>query len=275
MREILDLEPTRPRHILKTNALNKVYPNGTVALQGISVSMRKDDFVVIIGSSGAGKSTFLRCLNLLIRPTAGSVIFMGSDISEISGRKLNEVRNRIGIIFQQFHLVRRLSVLENVLVGRLRFNTSVCRFPLSIIRLFSKEDKEIAFQCLKSVGIEELAFQRADTLSGGQQQRVAIARVLAQEPDVFLADEPIASLDPKSAEIVMEILRKIHETRKIPVLINLHHIEFAKQYGKRVIGMKDGRLVFDVPTSDLTNEIIEMTYGETIMEEKADRYAFA
>jgi len=158
--------------------------------------------------------------------------------------------------------VRRLNVLENVLTGRLRFQSSPIRHGLSLLRCFSKAEKEFAFECLRSVGIAELAFQRADTLSGGQQQRVAIARALAQEPDALLADEPIASLDPRSAETVMRILRQIHESEKIPVIVNLHHIDFAKSYAKRILGMAHGRVVFEGKAEDLVPDVIERIYGD-------------
>lgn len=247
--------------VIRTDRLGKVYGNGTKALQDVSLSFGRDDFVSIIGSSGAGKSTYLRCLNRLIRPSAGSVELLGQDITGACGRHLKQVRRRVGMIFQQFHLVRRLTVLDNVLVGRLRFNAGPLQQGLSLLRLFPRSEREMAFDCLKQVGIADLAFQRADTLSGGQQQRVAIARTLAQKPEVFLADEPIASLDPRSAETVMEILSHIHETKKIPVIVNLHHIDFAKRYAKRVVGMAGGRVVFEGKSSDLTRDVIMPIYG--------------
>ncbi len=251
---------------LRSEALTKVYPNGTRALCDVNLQVDRDDFVAIIGSSGAGKSTFMRCLNRLIRPSSGHVVLFGEDVTHVSGRRLRSVRRRAGMIFQQFHLVRRLTVMENVLVGRLRFNTSPLRHCMSLARVFSPDEKELAFECLKQVGIQDLAFQRADTLSGGQQQRVAIARALAQEPDFFLADEPIASLDPRSAETVMEILLDIHETHKIPVLVNLHHIDFAERYSKRVVGMSKGCLVFDGKPRDIDEDLINTIYGAKVNE---------
>ena len=257
----LSLEDKKPHTCaVMTDNLGKVYPNGTRALERVSLSIDKNEFVVIIGLSGAGKSTFLRCINRLVRPTNGRIRFMGDDVTRVSGKRLRNVRRRAGMIFQQFNLVRRLTVLENVMVGRARFNATPLRYSTSLFRVFPKTEKETAFECLKQVGIAELAFQRADTLSGGQQQRVAIARTLAQEPELFLADEPIASLDPRSAETVMEILLRIHETRNIPVIVNLHHIDFAQRYAKRIIGMAKGRVVFDGKRSDLTHEVIETVY---------------
>ena len=267
MENIVKMDRRKADGVIRTDRLGKTYSNGTVALSDVTLSIDNNDFIAIIGSSGAGKSTFLRCLNQLIQPTCGKIYLQGEDITRSSSARLNNVRRRMGMIFQQFHLVRRLSVIENVLVGRLRFSGSPVNYGMSLFRCFPKIEKEIAFDCLKQVGIERLAFQRADTLSGGQQQRVAIARALAQEPEVFLADEPIASLDPRSAEIVMETLREIHERRHIPVLVNLHHIHFAKDYGKRIIGMKQGQLVFDTNREGLSREMITHIYdGDAILE---------
>ncbi len=271
----LDLKARPARPAVAIDRLGKVYPNGTRALKDVSLTMERDEFVVIIGSSGAGKSTLLRCLNRLIQPTEGRLEIFGRDVTRVSGRKLKQVRRRVGMIFQQFHLVRRLSALDNVLVGRLRFNSDPLHKGFSIMRRFSKKEREAAFECLKQVGIAELAFQRADTLSGGQQQRVAIARALAQEPEIFLADEPIASLDPRSAEIVMDTLREIHETRGIPVIVNLHHIDFAQRYAKRVIGMTKGLLCFDGTCADLTPELITDIYGSRADEATAGLAATA
>lgn len=264
--ENIDSRRSRHESVIVTNKLCKVYPTGTRAVDNINLDIKRDDFVSIIGSSGAGKSSLLRIFNRLVKPTSGSISLFGEDISSVSGYKKTQVRQKVGMIFQQFHLVRRLTVLQNVLVGRLRFNSSLFTKTRSLCKIFNIEDKEIAFECLKQVGIEHLAFQRADTLSGGQQQRVAIARTLAQEPEVFLADEPIASLDPHSAEVVMEILLKIHETQNIPVLVNIHHIDFARRYGKRILGMKQGALVFDGNSLNLTEDEVTNIYGAKINE---------
>ncbi|SIN75247.1 phosphonate ABC transporter ATP-binding protein [Halodesulfovibrio marinisediminis] len=260
---------------ISTNELTKIYPNGTRAVSNVSLTVASNEFVSIIGSSGAGKSSLLRCLNRLIRPTSGTLELFGEDITAVSGREIRQVRRKVGMIFQQFHLVRRLTVLENVLVGRLRFNSSFFSQCCSLLRHFSANEKEIAFECLKQVGIAHLAFQRADTLSGGQQQRVAIARALAQEPEIFLADEPIASLDPHSAEVVMDTLREIHETRNIPVLVNLHHIDFATRYGKRIVGMRHGEVIHDVLPSNLDDDMITEIYGARINEARGELAACA
>ena len=247
-------------------SLSKVYPNGTRALDKVSLTIGRSEFVVIIGLSGAGKSTLLRCINRLVRPTSGQLELFGEDIINLSGHRLRRVRRRVGMIFQQFNLVQRLTVLENVLVGRLRFNAAPVKHILSLMKLLSKQEKEAAFSCLKQVGIAELAFQRADTLSGGQQQRVAIARALAQDPEIFLADEPIASLDPRSSEIVMDTLARIHGERNIPVIVNLHHVDFAKRYGKKVLGMAKGQLVFNGVAQDLNQETLIRVYGRKLDE---------
>ena len=251
---------------IQTCNLGKIYPDGTRALSKVDLSVASHDFVTVIGSSGAGKSTLLRCMNRLIRPTEGTLTLFGEEVSRVSGTRLRRVRQQVGMIFQQFHLVRRLTVLENVLVGRLRFNTSPIPFMGTMMRVFSKSEKEFAFECLNQVGIADLAFRRADALSGGQQQRVAIARTLTQEPLIFLADEPIASLDPRSSEVVMQILHTIHETKKIPVIVNLHHIDFARRYGKRVLAMRGGRIVMDGTGKDLTRDNVAGVYGARIDE---------
>ncbi len=258
----IELNAQRAREAVRTSELTKVYPNGTVALKNVSVSVDSDDFCVVIGLSGAGKSTMLRCMNRLIRPTSGQVALFGEDVTRVNGSGLKQVRRRVGMIFQQFNLVRRLTVLENVLVGRLRFNSGPLSRCLSILRRFSADEREFAFDCLNQVGIADLAFRRADALSGGQQQSVAIARALAQEPEVFLADEPIASLDPRSSETVMQILSRIHEEKHIPVLVNLHHIDFAQRYGKRILGMSKGELIFDGTARELDAETVGCIYGD-------------
>lgn len=246
---------------IDTVALTKVYPNGTRAVNQVSFSASQQELTIILGPSGAGKSTLLRCLNRLIEPTSGRIKLNGRDIAHVSGKKLQQVRKRVGMIFQQFNLVPRLTVLENVMAGRL----SHCRGPLwnllSLLKKFPPNERDVAFECMKKVRIEHLAFQRADTLSGGQQQRVAIARALAQEPYVFLADEPVASLDPASAETVMTTLQHIQQTQGIPVIVNLHQIELAERYATRIIGMAKGQIVFDGRDADLTPEVVERIYG--------------
>lgn len=250
--------------------LTKIYPNGTCAVNGVSFRVASDDMVIILGPSGAGKSTLLRCINRLLEPTSGQVKLNGQDVTHVGGLKLRKVRKQVGMIFQQFNLVDRLTVLENVLAGRLVHCGNFGWHCLSLMRIFPKKEKDFAFECLKKVRIEHLAYQRADTLSGGQQQRVAIARALAQEPHAFLADEPVASLDPVSAEIVMETLQGIQESQKIPVMVNLHQISLARKYAKRLFGMANGCLVFEGKQAELTSEAIETIYGVE-MDETTDR----
>jgi phosphonate transport system ATP-binding protein len=185
----------------------------------------------------------------------------GEDITHVSGRALQRVRGRVGMIFQQFHLSPRLTVLDNVLAGRLRFACGPWRGVMSILRRFPQTERAIAFGCLERIGIADLAFKRADALSGGQQQRVAIARALAQEPELILADEPVASLDPASARLVMDTLAEIHRSQGIPVVVNLHQVELGREYGQRILGMNRGRLIFDGSPLALDAEAIQRVYG--------------
>lgn len=249
---------------VEARGLTKTYPNGTQALRNVDLTINRSEFVVVLGPSGAGKSTLLRCMNRLVEPTGGEIHFMGEEITHVSGRQLQRIRMRVGMIFQQFNLVRRLSVLENVLAGRLSHLTDIKRYTMSLARIFPREEYDIAYECLRKVHIEELAYQRADTLSGGQQQRVAIARTLAQEPDIILADEPVASLDPASAETVMQTLLDIHDLQNIPVIVNLHQIDLGRQYGKRIVGMKAGRICFDGPIANLDNQTLLTIYGKEL-----------
>ncbi len=246
--------------VLAAHGLTKEYAPGRAAIAEVTLRFGRGDFVAVIGPSGAGKSTLLRCLNLLIRPTRGRVELLDRDITESSGGRLREVRGQVGMVFQGFNLVRRLSVLENVLAGRLRFARGPVRRFAGVLRLFPRSEREIAFACLEKVGIAEQAFKRADQLSGGQQQRVAIARVLAQEPRVILADEPIASLDPESARGVMRTLRAIHDTKGIPVIVNLHQVDVAREFGSRIVGMNAGRVCVDAAVDRVTAEDVERVY---------------
>jgi phosphonate transport system ATP-binding protein len=257
------------RAIVKLDGLGKTYPGGARALRDVTLQIRAGEFVTIIGRSGAGKSTLLRCLNRMIAPTTGRYLLRASDVTQATGRRLRLVRQHVGMIFQQFNLVGRLSVLQNVLAGRLRFMLFDWRnpqwrnllwHPLSLNRIFPPSEQAAAMACLQELGIEQLAFRRADTLSGGQQQRVAIARVMAQQADLILADEPIASLDPRSAAQVMDGLRNVHENLGVPVLVNLHQVDIATKYGTRVIGMSHGRVVFDGPPDELTDAMVDRIY---------------
>lgn len=248
--------------IVEVRELSKVYPNGTRALDGISFSAKRGEFMVIVGRSGAGKSTLLRCINGLVEPTSGEVHVGSRRVTGLAGKELRTARRELGFIFQQFNLVKRLTALENVLCGRLT------RMPIlvSSLRRFSKEDQQVALGYLERVGLADKAHQRADTLSGGQQQRVSIARALAQNPSVVLADEPVASLDPESARIVMETLRSLSTEEGIAVICNLHQVNLASRYADRILGIREGKLVLNGRTGDLDQDRIEQVYGVAVKE---------
>ncbi len=235
------------------------YPGGLTALKNISLEIEAGEFVVIVGLSGAGKSTMLRCVNGLV-PVSGSVVTDGMEVVGASRSELRQIRSKVGMIFQTFNLVNRSRVLTNVLVGRLGH---VPRWR-SLLGIWPAEEKEIGFQSLERVGIVEKAFVRASDLSGGQQQRVGIARALAQEPDIILADEPVASLDPVTSHIVMRDLQRINRELGITTLINLHFLDLARQYGKRLIGLNDGEVVFDGDITDVDDEVFRQIYGRAI-----------
>ncbi len=244
--------------ILSIKNLSKTYDNGTQALADISFDVKKGEFLVVIGLSGSGKSTLLRCLNRLLDPTSGQIFFHGKNIENTKGRAVFSVRKKIGMIFQQFNLVPRYSVLTNVLTGKLA-GMGVLK---SFFSLFSVEDKSQALDYLKLVGIHEKAYLRADQLSGGQQQRVAIARALAQKPEVLLADEPVASLDPATCHVVMDYLRKVNQELGITIICNLHFLSLVREYATRVIALKDGKLVFEGSPDQITEDWFQKIYGE-------------
>ena len=232
-------------------------PAGPVeALSHINLDVERGAFVTLLGASGAGKSTLLRCLNGLVAPTSGRVLVGG--LSVAVPEELKTIREKTGMIFQQYNLVKRLSVLQNVLCGRLAH----CGTLASVLRLFSEDDVALAEHCLERVGLADKADSRADGLSGGQQQRVGIARALAQQPDIILADEPVSSLDPRSARHVLQILRTINEQDGITVIVSLHNIQLARTFGTRVVGMKDGSLAFDATMSDIDEATLRELYGE-------------
>jgi len=239
------------------------YPNGTVALRDIDLEIPKGQFVVVVGLSGAGKSTLIRAINGLVPISAGSLLVDGTELRGAKGRVLRELRSRVGMIFQSFNLVLRTSVLNNVLIGRL----SRMGFWRSLLGVAKASDTEIAFRALERVGIVEKAYVRASQLSGGQQQRVAIARVLAQEPSVLLADEPVASLDPPTANLVMRDLQRINRELGITTLVNLHFLDLARTYGDRIIGMRAGEIVFDGTGAEATDEVFEQIYGRSLTAE--------
>lgn len=244
--------------VLEIKNLVKTYPNGTQALKGLNFSVKKGEFLVIIGLSGSGKSTLLRCINRLHDPTSGEILFKGKDIAHVQGREVRELRKKIAMIFQHFNLIPRHTVLSNVLMGRLGSMGTIS----SIFGMFSKEDESKAQKYLDLVGISEKAKMRADNLSGGQQQRVAIARALTQDPEVLLADEPVASLDPATCHTVMDYLKKVNHELGITVIANLHFLSLVRQYATRVIALKSGQIVYEGNPNDITDEWFEKIYGQ-------------
>ena len=245
--------------ILRIKNLQKTYPNGIQALKGVSFDVKKGEFLVIIGLSGSGKSTLLRCLNRLHDPTGGEVRFHEQDTVQLTtASDIRNLRKKIGMIFQHFNLIPRHTVLSNVLMGKLAY-TSTWK---SILGIFSEEDKAEAMKYLKLVGIAEKAYIRADQLSGGQQQRVAIARALTQNPEVLLADEPVASLDPATCHTVMDYLRKVNQELGITIVCNLHFLSLVRMYATRVIALKDGELVYEGDPKNIDQAWFERIYGE-------------
>lgn len=245
--------------ILRIKNLKKTYPNGIQALKGISFDVKKGEFLVIIGLSGSGKSTLLRCLNRLHDPTGGEVRFHEQDTVQLTtASDIRNLRKKIGMIFQHFNLIPRHTVLSNVLMGKLAYTPTW----KSIFGIFSDEDKAEAMKYLKLVGIAEKAYIRADQLSGGQQQRVAIARALTQNPEVLLADEPVASLDPATCHTVMDYLRKVNQELGITIVCNLHFLSLVRMYATRVIALKGGELVYEGDPKNIDQAWFERIYGE-------------
>jgi phosphonate transport system ATP-binding protein len=235
-----------------------MYPNGTKGLNNINLKIQKGEFIVMVGLSGAGKSTLLRSVNRLHEITEGEIFIEGESITAAKGKGLRRMRRDIGMIFQSFNLVKRSTVLKNVLAGRVGYHSTL----RTTLGLFPKEDVELAFQALKRVNILEKAYARADELSGGQQQRVSIARALAQEAKIILADEPVASLDPLTTKQVLDDLKKINEDFGITTIVNLHSIDLARQYATRIIGLHAGEIVFDGLVEEATDEKFAEIYGD-------------
>lgn len=247
--------------MLEIRNLTKVYDDGTVALKDVSFTVEDGEFLVIIGLSGSGKSTLLRCINRLIEPTEGKILWDGVDYTDYSGKQLREVRRKIGMIFQHFNLVRRSSVFTNVMSGRLGY-LSPAR---SVLHRFPESDRSKALDALERVGMRELYRKRADELSGGQQQRVGIARALMQEPRMILADEPVASLDPVLAHTILGYLEKLNKESEITVMCSLHYLDLVQRYATRVIGLKDGKIVYRGDRREIrnmTDEEFKDIYGE-------------
>ncbi|MDK7926819.1 MAG: phosphonate ABC transporter ATP-binding protein [Staphylococcus simulans] len=244
--------------------VSKVYDNGHVGLDHINLNIEKGDFAVIVGLSGAGKSTLLRSINRLHDITEGDIVIDGTSISKASGKKLLEMRRNIGMIFQNFNLVKRSSVMRNVLSGRVGYHSTW----KMVLGLFPKEDKIKALEALDRVNILDKYKSRSDELSGGQQQRISIARALCQEPSIILADEPVASLDPLTTKQVMDDLKRINEELGITIIINLHFVDLAREYGTRIIGLRDGKLVFDGAVDEATDEAFNKIYGRSINDDE-------
>jgi len=242
--------------VLSITDLVKVYGKDIRALNGITLDFYPGEFVVVIGPSGAGKSTFIRCINRLVDSTSGGIVFDGQPMTKLSGRKLRKVRSKIGMIFQHYNLVGRTNVIKNVLHGQLS-NTPLYK---SLFGLYRHEDKKEAVELLEKVGLQDQIYKRADELSGGQMQRVGICRALLQRPKLLLADEPIASLDPLSANIVMQQLHNIAMEKKLTCIVNLHQVEYARKYATRIIGIKKGSAVFDGTPAELTEDIVRDIY---------------
>jgi phosphonate transport system ATP-binding protein len=231
------------------------------AVDGVSLTVPAGQMVGIIGRSGAGKSTLLRLVNRLVEPSEGRVLFEGRDVTALRGRDLRRWRSRCAMVFQQFNLVQRLDVLTNVLVGRLSHRPGPWGTLSSLLKRFTAEERAMALAALDRFDLADTALQRAETLSGGQQQRVAICRALLQEPRVILADEPIASLDPRNARLVMEALREVNRRDGLTVLCNLHHLDTARAYCGRIVAMQSGRVVFDGAPAELTAARVREIYG--------------
>jgi phosphonate transport system ATP-binding protein len=250
--------------MLRIQNVSKTYPNGTQALKNVSFDVPDGEFMVVIGLSGSGKSTLLRCINRLIDPTEGKIFWDETDITAASASELRNIRRNIGMVFQQFNLVKRSSVITNVLSGRLGYANPW----LSLLGVWSDEDKQRAIKALERVGIADKAHSRADALSGGQQQRVGIARALMQEPKIILADEPVASLDPVLSHSILQYLEQLNK-EGITVICSLHFLDLVHRYATRVVALKDGVKVFEGAAKEIDRAKFKEIYGEEAQEVRA------
>ncbi len=244
--------------MLQLDKLTKTYATGDQALKAVSIEVPKGQVLALIGPSGAGKSTLIRCINRLVEPTSGAVILNGENITRLGAGKLRKARRRMGMIFQEYALVERLTVMENVLSGRLGY----VGFWRSLFRKFPQDDVDEAFRLLDRVGLLEMLDKRADELSGGQRQRVGIARALIQRPDLLLVDEPTASLDPKTSRQIMRLICELCLERDLAAIINIHDVALAQMFVQRIIGLKLGALEFDGTPTDMTADVLTSIYGE-------------
>jgi phosphonate transport system ATP-binding protein len=244
--------------MLEITGLSKTYPTGTIALKEISFTVDEPQVVTIIGPSGAGKSTLIRCINRLVEPTSGKIMLDGIDVTALNRRELRKVRRRMGMIFQEYNLVERLTVMENFLSGRLGYVS----FWKTYLRKFPPKDVVAAFELLDRVGLSGYQDTRADALSGGERQRVGISRALMQQPDLLLVDEPTASLDPKTSRQVMRLLVELAHERGTPALVNIHDVGLAQSFADRIIGLAEGHIVFDGTAQQVTAQVLTDIYGE-------------
>ncbi|RSK55188.1 phosphonate ABC transporter ATP-binding protein [Bacillus canaveralius] len=243
--------------LLQLNQVSKQYGKETKALSDVSFSVNEGEFVSIIGPSGAGKSTLLRCINRMVDATSGEIIFDDTNLHSLGKKELRKARRKIGMIFQHYNLVNRLSVIENVLHGRLGYKSAIA----GILGMYTEEEKGEAIKILQVLGLQDQMYKRCDQLSGGQKQRVGIARALIQNPKLLLCDEPIASLDPNASKIIMDHLRNISTTMGITVLVNLHQVDVALKYSDRIIGVSKGQVVYNGLAQELSTEKIHEIYG--------------
>lgn len=244
--------------MLEIRNLTKIYPGNVLALDQVSFSVQPGEFLAVIGLSGSGKSTLLRCINRLVEPTSGQVTWNGVDITQASAEELLRIRRKIGMVFQHFNLVSRSKVITNVLAGRLGYVNPA----LSLVHRFPKADIQMALRQLGRVGIANQAFKRADELSGGQQQRVGVARAMMQEPEMVLADEPVASLDPVLAHSIMQHLESINREDGVMVICSLHFLDLVHRYAHRAIALNEGRLMFDGSPKDIDDAKFKEIYGQ-------------